>query len=326
MGGKGRLVPYILQVMPPNPKHHLEPFGGSGSLLLRMPPKPSRLDIYNDFNNDLSNLFLCVRYRIIELCRELKFLPTHSRVTFEYFRDFVAHKQLFFDNIKAEMDALEDPVYFTTEQAAELLPILKERAELFDVHRAAAYFIICHASFNATTTSFGVKPCNILRFMHLITEASKRLENVVVENKDGIDIIKERDHPEGLIYCDPPYYEAEGCYEKLFLRHEELHDTVAECNGYLIVSYNDCPYIRELYKDCYFLAFKRDNPMAQRKNAEYGELIITNYDPRPFMTTQITLFAPTVDVGREMTLVNDPGYSLREINLKRKGKSIQWTT
>ena len=34
----------------------------------------------------------------------------------------------------------------------------------------------------------------------------------------------------------------------------------------------------------------------------------------------------TVDVGREMTLVNDPGYSLREINLEKKGKTILWTT
>ena len=89
---------------------------------------------------------------------------------------------------------------------------------------------------------------------------------------------------------------------------------------------DDCPYIRELYKDCYILAFKRDNPMAQKKNAEYGELIITNYDPRPYMTPQFTLFAPTVDVGREMTLVNDPGYSLRDINLKKKGKLTLWTT
>ena len=325
MGGKGRLAPYIHQVMPPDPKHHLEPFGGSGAVLLGLPPSPSRLDIYNDFNSDLANLTLCVRDRPIALCRELKFLPIHSRVTFEYFRDFLDHKQLYFDNIMAELDVLEDPVCFTPEQAAELRPILEGRAELFDVKRAAAFFILCHGSFNATTTSFGVKPCNILRFLHLILDASRRLQNVVIENKDGIDLMKERDHPDGVTYCDPPYYEAENCYEKLFLRHEELHDVLTERVGYHIVSYNDCSYIRELYNDCYILAFKRDNPMAQKKNAEYGELIITNYDPRPFMTPQFTLFAPTGDVGRELTLVNDPGFSLREINLKKKGKAISWT-
>ena len=36
-------------------------------MLLGMQPKASRLDIYNDLDSDLSNLFLCVRDRLIEL-------------------------------------------------------------------------------------------------------------------------------------------------------------------------------------------------------------------------------------------------------------------
>ena len=61
IGSKEKLIPYIWQVFPPTPKLYLEPFGGGGALLLGMQPKVSRMDIYNDFNCDLVNLFLCAR-------------------------------------------------------------------------------------------------------------------------------------------------------------------------------------------------------------------------------------------------------------------------
>lgn len=57
IGSKKKLIPYIWQVFPPSPKLYLEPFGGGGALLLGMQPKISRMDIYNDFNCDLVNLF-----------------------------------------------------------------------------------------------------------------------------------------------------------------------------------------------------------------------------------------------------------------------------
>ena len=47
-----------------------------------------------------------------------------------------------------------------------------------------------------------------------------------------------------------------------------------------MLSYNDCPFIRKLYQDFYILSFRRNNPMAQKKGSSFGELIITNYDPR----------------------------------------------
>ena len=61
VGGKEKLAPYIRQVFPPKVKVYVEPFGGSGSILLGLPPDPSRLDIYNDLDKELSNLFLCAK-------------------------------------------------------------------------------------------------------------------------------------------------------------------------------------------------------------------------------------------------------------------------
>lgn len=50
VGGKEKLIPFILQVFPPKLSQYVEPFGGSGAVLLALPREKGRLDIYNDLN------------------------------------------------------------------------------------------------------------------------------------------------------------------------------------------------------------------------------------------------------------------------------------
>ena len=94
VGGKEKLMHYIMQIFPPKIRTYVELFGGSGSILLGMPPKAGRLDIYNDLDADLSNLFLCVRDHCGQLLAELKFLPIHSRAVFEVYKYFLAHREV----------------------------------------------------------------------------------------------------------------------------------------------------------------------------------------------------------------------------------------
>ena len=279
IGSKEKLIPYIWQVFPSSPKLYLEPFGGGGALLLGMQPKVCRMDIYNDFNCDLVNLFLCARECTIQLVQELKFLPLHSRAEFDLLKEFMKHKELLQQRIADERNAVME--CFSGEEREELLEILRERSRLFDVQRAAAYYKVCRGSFSGTTTSFGVKPNNLTNFLYLFDDASKRLQDVIIENKDCLDIIRERDGPDSLIYCDPPYFEAE-CYEVAFPKenHQRLHDTLLNCHGYVMVSYNYCPYICELYQEFYIFRVVRPNSMSQTAGSEYEEVIITNYDPR----------------------------------------------
>lgn len=312
VGGKEKLAPYIRQVFPPKVKVYVEPFGGSGAILLGLPADSSRLDIYNDLDKELSNLFLCVKEKSNVLLRELKFLPIHSRAVFEHYKNFVAHEAVYRENVLEELALLEDRSCFTEEQAEELRPIFQERLELFHVQRAAAFYQCVRGSFSGTVTSFGVKPLRLSRFLYQIPEASRRLEDVAVENKNALQLIHERDSPNTLTYCDPPYFQAERiyrvrCQSRL---HVRLWQKLSDCKGYVVVSYNDCPFIRQLYKDFYILAFKRNNPLAQEKGSEYGELIITNYDPRPYMTSQLTLFEGNAG-GRELELVHVPNKPLR---------------
>ena len=298
VGSKEKLIPYIRRIMPEKLSQYVEPFGGSGAVLLSMKPRPGRLDIYNDFNVELVNLFCCVKEQSNALLRELRFFPLHSREEFEWYKSFLEHRAVFFENIEAELKVLEDRDCFTEEQAEALTPILRERAQLHDVYRAAAYFKRVWGSFSGTTNSFGIKPLKLKDALERLLEAAKRLEDAVIENKDAVKLILDRDRPDGLIYCDPPYYDAEQYYDAAFSAedHVRLHDAIKECKGYVIVSYNDCEEIRRLYSDFYQLSFTRQNPMAQQAGAVYEELLMTNYDPRLF-AGQVTLFDSPLEFG-----------------------------
>lgn len=312
VGGKEKLAPYVRRVFPPSFNPYIEPFGGSGAILLGLPPSPSRLDIYNDYDADLTNLFLCVRDHTLELIRELGFLPLHSRAEFEDLKRFLRREPVLEPEIQREIEIVH--ACFPPQEAAELEEILRGRASLRDVRRAAAYYKTCRGSFSGTRTFFSVRPNNLRRFFYQLQEASNRLADVVIENQDGEKLIRERDSPTGLIYCDPPYYEAERSYRMVFSKraHVRLYHALHNCAGYVVVSYNDCPYIRNLYKVFFILAFRRVNSLSQKKGSEYGELLITNYDPRPFLAGQITLFdMPAGDSGME--LVRIPRKPLKQI-------------
>ena len=305
-----------LKLFPPKLTQYVEPFGGSGAVLLALPPDPNRLDIYNDLDAELVNLYSCIKERSNVLLRELRFLPIHSRKLFEYYRDFVAHKEVYFQNVQAEIECLGDRSCFTEEQAGELLPIFQERLALYDVKRAAAYYLAIRGSFSGTINSFGVKELDVERFLKLFPPVSARLKDVPLENKNALQLIRERDKKGSLIYADPPYVKTERLYRvagKLgrFRRfHVRLWQVLTDRDSYVVLSYNDCPFIRKLYQDWYILSFQRSNPLSQKRGSSFGELIITNYDPRPYMTSQMNLFDEPLGEW-ELKLVHIPNHPPR---------------
>jgi DNA adenine methylase len=68
-----------------------------------------------------------------------------------------------------------------------------------------------------------------------------------------IKIISRFDQPH--TFClDPPYYINELIYERedadAFNQHEELAEALKQIKGKFLLSYNNDPYIKQLYKDC----------------------------------------------------------------------------
>ena len=86
---------------------------------------------------------------------------------------------------------------FSGEEREELLQILRERSRLFDVQRAAAaYYKVCRGSFSGTTTSFRCQAEQPHEFsLSFLMMPPNGCKDVIIENKDCLDIIRERDGP-----------------------------------------------------------------------------------------------------------------------------------
>ncbi len=61
---------------------YIEVFGGAGWVLFGKEKKAGQLEVYNDINGDLVNLFRCVKYHCGELQRELDWMLTSREIFF----------------------------------------------------------------------------------------------------------------------------------------------------------------------------------------------------------------------------------------------------
>ena len=289
------MLPYIHAILPADCPRFVDVFGGSGTVFLSRNPKPGDFEVYNDFDGDLVNLFRCMKDKTLEFIRELGFMTLNSRDDFNLLKKFIAQEKLDDEYLEEEMKLTQ--VILPPPQAKELKHILSTRAKSYDVRRAASYLKLIRYSYSSGLKSFASQPYDIRKLFSLINQLGTRLANVVIENQDFETLIKHYDRDNTFFYCDPPYYETEGMYAACFTKedHIRLRDTLKNCKGRFLLSYNDCPFIRELYKDFSIIECKRVHSMAQRYNAgaEFPELLIGNFDlletqkNKPY---QLTLF------------------------------------
>ncbi|KAF5069986.1 D12 class N6 adenine-specific DNA methyltransferase [anaerobic digester metagenome] len=315
VGGKAKLLWLISKLFPSQVNRFVDVFGGSGTVLLSRPIRKGCIEIYNDFNSNLTNLFFCIKKRPFALLRELAFLPLNSRDGFSVLLKFLRQEEFTDDYLQENLDLAQQ--YLSPVEFEEARALLLERAELGDVQRAAAYYKVIRYSFSGSTSSFAGKPCDIRHFFHLIWDCSRRLADVVVENKDFAALIRQYDRKNTLFYCDPPYFQAEKCYQVQFTKadHHRLHHRLRKCKGFVMVSYNDCPFIRKLYRDFYIYHTDRHNSMSQKAGSKYEEIIMTNYDPQRHIQ-QMTMFDDAVggDGKEKYILIHRPNKELWEAN------------
>ena len=70
VGGKSLLAKKIIEQFPDDIDRYIEVFGGGGSVLFYK-ENHAKLEVYNDFNSDLVNLFRCTKYHRAELQHEI---------------------------------------------------------------------------------------------------------------------------------------------------------------------------------------------------------------------------------------------------------------
>ena len=307
MGGKSIIRDIVALLFPPEADRYAEHFFGGGSMLFSTPPIPGRMEVVNDFDSNLVNFYLCVRDRLFALLEALKLLPLQTEYEFNLLKKFLAGEEILPDFSPNELQIARR--WLTQEQYQEIEPILKGRAQPWDIQRAVAFYKVNRFCFNGTMDAYAVKPARLYRFLATILAASQRLKDVVITNRDFADSFRLNDKPGTLHYFDPPYFMTEHMYTAQFSRvdHQRLHDLVMtpETKGHAVISYNDAPYIRGLYRDGYILAFSRANSMSGKAGSKFEELLITNFDPRPIIEVngQMSMFG---DLPNGLQLVNIP--------------------
>ncbi|WP_027625515.1 DNA adenine methylase [Clostridium lundense] len=244
IGGKKLLRKEIINRFPENIGRYIEVFGGAGWVLFAK-DKHANMEVYNDANGDLVNLYRCIKYHCTELQKELMFM-LNSR---ELFYDFASQYNV---------------------------------SGMTDIQRAARFFMIIKTSYGSDCRSYGCVKKDINVMIDYLTDIQKRLSKVVIENKDFEDLIKVYDKSDALIYLDPPYFGTEKYYSAQFSKedHERLYDTLVGVKGKFILSYNNCDFIKNLYKEFKIEEISRNNNLVGRyndKKGDYRELIITNY-------------------------------------------------
>ena len=250
VGGKRLLRKTIEPLIPQDITSYFEVFGG-GAYILFYKDKWANLEVYNDLDGRLVNLFRIVKFHPNALKEELKYL--------------LGSREMFMQFLKSE-------------------PIT-------DIQKAVRFLYLITRSFGGRGESFGCTKKSsggaskshenmILR----IDSIHKRLDKVLVENKDFEAFIKQYDHEDAFFYCDPPYSYGAG-YDVTSTKefnHERLRETLGQIQGRFLLSYDDSPKIRELYRGYEMIAVERLNGLNNkqgddRKNKIFKELLIANY-------------------------------------------------
>ena len=307
VGGKGKLLWIIDELAPYDYNCFVDVFGGSGTVLLNRPLRAGRPEIYNDRDGELTNFMRVLRDRPLALLAELGFLPIHSREDFALLCRFLDRKEDY-ESFEDEELALADAL-FPPKGAGIVKSIVLRHSAQTDVYRAAAFYKRQRWSFNGIGDTVAAEPVNLRNFFGQIRQCARRIQKIFIENMDFEPLIRGRDRKGVFFYCDPPYYKAEKYYVGSFTEddHRRLHEVLHGAKGFVMVSYNDCPFIRELYRDFYIFSFERQDSLSQKKGKKYGELIMTNYDPR-IHGTQITM----ADQTNRYQTINNPNLNNTE--------------
>lgn len=246
MGGKRRLAKHILPMIPEH-TCYVEPFAGGAAIFFMKPE--SKVEVINDINGELINLYRVVQNHMEEFIRQFKFALA-SRQVFEW------------------------------EQK-------KVPETLTDIQRAARFYYLQKLAFGAKTTgqNYGTattsKPrFNINTIGEDMTEAHIRLNRTNVENMAWDACIKRYDRKHSFFYLDPPYWQTAGYGNEFpFENYEKMAELANSIKGKIMISINDHPDIRKVFAGLNFKHVKLKYTVGGNSNskAQQSELIITNY-------------------------------------------------
>ena len=230
MGGKGWLAQKIADRLP-RKTCYVEPFAGAAAMLLALPPSP--VEVLNDRNRDLVGF-----YRVMQE-----------------------------DRTRA---ALLERLQWTPYARAEYVRALDllDASENDPITRAWAFFVVSNAAFSGggqsgltekrfATSTQRSQGRRMNYHIEGLPALAQRLKDVVIENRDAIDLLDQYDSPDTLFFLDPPYYpdtrnihheRSRGTYaggEMDAVQHLELLAMCRQLKGFVAL----CGYAHDDYDD-----------------------------------------------------------------------------
>jgi DNA adenine methylase len=154
--------------------------------------------------------------------------------------------------------------------------------EVQQLEQSVMYFIINRCSFSGATLSGGFsQDASKNRFTQSSIQkiAQLALQDFEIANQDFTDFLVELEpSPRDLLFLDPPYYLESG--SKLYGKSGDMHEgfphevlfRVVETKTNWIMTYNDCDYIRDLYKD--FIIIPAEWSYGMNKTKKSSEIVI----------------------------------------------------
>lgn len=224
-GGKYLLADWLISLFPPH-RVYVEPFGGAASVLLRKPR--SYAEVYNDLEDGVVNLFRVLREpsAALDLESAIRLTP-FARKEFE-----------------GSYEATTDPI----ERARRTV------IRAFMGFGSGAVNEGRKTGFRSNSNRSGTTPArDWVTWPDSVKEFTDRLQGVVIENRDAIEVMQAHDSPETLHYVDPPYVhevrQSVGAYkfEMGAADHEQLADYLHSVEGMVILS----GYRSEMYESLY---------------------------------------------------------------------------
>jgi len=222
IGGKSSLSSWIISNFPVgyDKMTYCEIFGGGGWVLFKK--DPSYVEIYNDKNSHLVNLFKVIRDEYPAFAHRAEW-SLHSREMY-----YEAREKFKDDHF---VDKIEEAMHYAI-----------MRVQSFSGKGGWAYQVA------ADKVSSG----KWLPFLKRLELINARLKKVQIDCLDYEQILKKYDTSNTLFYLDPPYVEAEHYYntDEVNFGHDDhvnLARILTNIKGKYCLSYYEHPLVRELY-------------------------------------------------------------------------------
>jgi DNA adenine methylase len=249
-GGKTRGVDEIKTYLPHGINKLCSPFFGGGSLEINMAANGVKVYGYDVFN-PLVEFWQCV----------LKY-PNQLADLVQTF--YPLSKDMFYELQKTQTK-------FSTK-----------------LERAAVYYVLNRSSFSGSTLSGGMSPDHP-RFTLTSIERLRKFYNTNIQIKRLSFEESINAHPRTFLYLDPPYliestlYGKNGNAHKGF-DHQRLSKIIKKrCNW--IMSYNDCPEIRDLYKSHLIISptwkYGMSNDKSSKEVLIFSRKLTSKWQPKP---------------------------------------------